>query len=146
MTPKEMLTEIDMIIEESKTAVLATSDKSGNPRMRWMTPVLLKDREGAIYAVTSPKFEKARQLEENPKIEWMFQTKNLDRVITVRGEVSMIENSSLKSEVLEALGRRLTAFWKLNANERDLTVLETVCRGATLFLPMKGTKSTVQFE
>jgi pyridoxamine 5'-phosphate oxidase len=146
MTQQELLTELDLIIEDSKTAVLASVDKNGNPHMRWMTPTMLKDRGNTIFAVTSPKFEKTVQLTENPDVEWLFQTRNLEKVINIRGVVNIVDNSSIKSEVLEALGRRLTAFWKLNEVEQNLTVLETVIQDSVFFIPMKGVKYHVKFS
>jgi pyridoxamine 5'-phosphate oxidase len=146
MNQHEIMSEIGGIIEESKTAVLATADKEGLPHMRWMTPAVLRDRQGAIYAITAPSFDKAAQLDANPHVEWMFQTRNLSKVINVKGVVNIVDNSSIKSEVLESIGRRLTAFWKLNEDERNLAVLETIIEEATYFLPMQGLKRTVKFS
>ena len=145
MTQEEIMSEIDIIIEESTTAVLASTRKDGSPNMRWMTPTLLKDRRRAVYAVTSPLFSKVEDIEKNAHVEWMFQTPVLNKIITVKGTASIIENASLKSEILEAIGRRLTAFWKLNEDSRNLIVLETVIEEAVFFLPMKGIKKKVRF-
>ena len=146
MTQKDIMNELDVIIDEAKTAVLATADSSGNPHMRWMTPTLLKDRKYTIYAITSKEFDKAGQLEENSTVEWMFQTPQLDRVVNVRGQINLMDNPSLRSEVLEAIGAKLTAFWKLKSDESNLLVLETVIDNARYFKPMQGVHIDIDFS
>ena len=113
MTRHQIITELEMIIEEAKTAVLSTVDKDGCPHLRWMTPTILKDRPNAIFAITSTDFAKAAHLKQNSHGEWMFQTKILDTIVTVSGRINLLDNSSIKNEVLESIGPRLTAFWRV---------------------------------
>lgn len=145
MNSKRFATVLGIIIGEAKTAVLATADENGQPFMRWMTPTLLKDRPGAIYAVTSPEFRKSTQLAANPKAQWMFQTKLLDRIATVTGLVNIVDNSAMKAEVLEGIGRKLNVFWKINTDPSKLVVLETVVERAEYFEPMKGVHESISF-
>lgn len=145
MTQNDVMNELDVIIDEAKTAVLATADASGTPRMRWMTPTLLKDRNNVIYAITSGEFDKAGHIEENGTVEWMFQTPQLDRVVNIRGRVNILENPSLRSEILEAIGARLGAFWRLKSDESNFLILETVIESARYFKPMQGVKAEVDF-
>jgi len=146
MTQNDVMNELDVIIDEAKTAVLATADASGSPRMRWMTPTLLKDRKYAIYAITSKAFDKTGQIEENSSVEWMFQTPQLDRVVNITGRVNLMDNPSLRSEVLEAIGARLGAFWKLKSDESSLLVLETLIESARYFNPMQGVRVDIDFS
>lgn len=140
------MAEVAAILEDVPTAVLATRDEQGTPRMRWMTPAILRDRPGAVYALTSPAFAKSAHIRSAPKVEWMFQTRALDVVITLRGSVNLLDNPSIRSEVLEVVGPRLTAFWKISDDERDLTVLETVISEGTYYRTMKGEKHVVAFD
>jgi pyridoxamine 5'-phosphate oxidase len=146
MTKQEIMSEVDVILDESKTAVLATADKEGQPHMRWMTPCILKDRKFALYAITSPNFEKVRNLEENSLCEWIIQTPRLDTVVTLRGMINLVDNQSLKGEVIENIGPRLSMFWKLNENQSGLLVLETIIREGMYFKPMLGSKIHVKFS
>jgi hypothetical protein len=125
MTRHEILEVLELILNDAHTAVLATTDEDGRPRMRWMTPALIRGRSGAIFAVTSPGFAKVNQLASHPEVEWMFQTPVLDTI------------------VLEALGPYMRSFWKLKGDERDLVVLETIIQDATYYRPMKGLKEVV---
>ena len=137
---------VERIIDEAKAALLATVDADGRPHVRWMTPAVLPGRPGAIYAVTSPEFRKSRHLAANPKAQWIFQTKLLDRIATVNGLVNVVDNSAMKAEVLEGIGRRLTVFWKVNTDPSKLVVLETVIESASYFEPMRGKRELIDFS
>ena len=98
-----------------------------------------------MYALTAPRFSKVVQVRAHARVEWMFQTPTLDEVISIRGPLNVVENPSLRSEVLEVLGPRLQTFWKLAHDARDLVVLETVAEEAIRYLPMQGRKDIVRF-
>jgi pyridoxamine 5'-phosphate oxidase len=145
MTQAELLHKVEEIIDDAKAGVLVTSDKDGRPHARWMTPAMLKGRPSALYAVSSPHAAKTMQIEANPCVEWMIQSRNLDRVINLKGRVNIVDNPSLRSEVIEHIGKRLTVFWKVNPNQMEFVVLETVLEEGTYFLPMRGESVTVTF-
>jgi len=143
MNQQIFLDRLARIIEESKVGILATTDGEGRPHMRWMTPWLLPGREGALFAVTSPHFAKVAELEIHPTVEWMIQTPSLDQVINIKGKVNILDNPSIKMEIMEGLGPRLFVFWKANSSFSDFIVLETIMEEAYYFLPMKGTKEKI---
>lgn len=146
MKKQDFLIELEALIEDAKTAVLASRDAEGLPHMRWMTPALLKDRSAALYAVTSRNFSKIQELNAHPEVEWMLQSKSLDRIINLQGKANIIDNSAMKSEILEEIGSKLGVFWKLNDDPGDLIVIETVFETGQFLLPMKGEKQTVDFR
>lgn len=145
MDKNEVLGEIAKIIDEVNTAVLGTVDQEGKPDLRWMTPVMLRGRANALFTVTFPQAKKVRHILRNNQVQWLFQTKALDTVVTVEGRVNLLENPSIRNEVLEAVGPRLHAFWKVTPDERDLMVMETVIERAVYYKPMKGLKVPVEF-
>jgi pyridoxamine 5'-phosphate oxidase len=145
MDSREVMKKVGAIIEAHGTGLLATVDHDGDPHVRWLTPTLLPDSPGAIYAITAPKFAKVVQVRGHRRVEWMFQTPTLDEVISVRGTINIVETPSLRAEVLEVLGPRLRAFWKFAYDARDLVVLETVVEEATCLLPMIGRRDVVRF-
>jgi pyridoxamine 5'-phosphate oxidase len=145
MEKREILAYIERIIEEAKAAVLATVDEKGLPRMRWVTPAILRGREGTVFAVASRRSAKVKHLSVKPNVQWIFQSPALDRVAVVDGKVNIVDNPSIRSEVLEVVGPRLRAFWKMYEQERDLLVLETIIERAQYYLPMKGVKESVSF-
>jgi pyridoxamine 5'-phosphate oxidase len=144
MDSKSILDTLERVIEGSKIAILATSDGNGQPHMRWMTPAVLRGREGSIYAVTSPDFAKAEHISENPKVEWMVQTKPLDEIVRARGTMSMIDNPAVKAMVLEEIGGQLAAFWKANPDPSSLVVLETALEEVTYEKPISGERTDVR--
>ncbi len=133
------------ILEDAKAGILATIDTSGRPHMRWMTPTLLQERPGTLFAVTSPQFTKVLHLASHPEAEWMLQTRSLDQIVNIKCKINIVDNPSLKAEVMEAVGRKLSVFWKVN-KETDFIVLETILEEATYFCPMKGIKEVVAFN
>ncbi|MBD3392922.1 MAG: pyridoxamine 5'-phosphate oxidase family protein [Chitinivibrionales bacterium] len=145
MNSQEIMAQIQGVIDDAKTAVLATSDAQGRPHVRWVTPAILKGHPASVFMVTSPAFAKAHDVKDNPKVEWMFQTRALDKVINARGTVALLDSPSVQSEVLEAVGPRLRTFWHIANDQHAMVVLETVIEEATFFVPAKGTKETVSF-
>ena len=145
MDSREMLEALERLLDNSRTAVLTTVDEDGRPRSRWMTPSLVRGRDGFLYAVTSPEFGKANQISGNPKVEWMVQSRSLDEIMNLQGYINVIDNPSVKAEVLEAIGRNLGTFWKLNPDETKMVVLETVIEKVTHFKPVSGQKNTITF-
>ncbi len=140
-----IMSRIAEILEDSKAGVLATVDADGRPHMRWMTPTMLQGRPGTIFAVTSPQFAKAIHLAAHPEAEWILQTRALDKIVNIKCRINIIDNPSIKAELLEAVGKKLTVFWKVN-KEMDFIVLETVMEEAVYQSPMKGIKEVVRFD
>jgi general stress protein 26 len=145
MDVHELLTELSKILDNARVGVLATVDGDGRPHVRWMTPTIVDGREGLLYALTSPKFDKVKDLQGNPEVEWIIQTRPLDAIVTLRGSMSVINNPQLKSEILEAIGRNLQIFWRVNPDETELVVLETVIREAEYMQPLAGVNERVAF-
>jgi pyridoxamine 5'-phosphate oxidase len=147
MERHEIMGMVDYILENAKVGILSTTTNDAIPHMRWMTFALLKERPGMIFSVTSPRFRKVFELETQQQVEWMFQTRDLNHIVNLRGKINIIEdNPSLKTEILRILGGRLNTFWKLTEKDMGFVVLETVIHQATYYRPMKGLKETVLYD
>jgi general stress protein 26 len=140
-----LMARIEGILEAHGAGILATVVDARSPSVRWLTPAVFKDGFGVVYALTSPTFPKVAQIRANPRVEWMFQTPALDEVITARGKAQVVDNPSLRSRLLETIGRHMLGLWRLTEDVRDLSVLETVLEEATYYKPMEGIKETVSF-
>jgi pyridoxamine 5'-phosphate oxidase len=145
MTKRDIMVEIGKILDDAKTALLATVDRDGRPSVRWLTPAVLRGRMGALYNVTAPNSSKIEHVRSNPNVQWLIQTRALDRIITIDGKMNIVENPSIRTEVLEAVGNRLRVFWKIHEMEWELCVLETIIERAVYHVPMKGKRETVVF-
>jgi general stress protein 26 len=140
-----MLDAMERVLEKAKVAVLATVDADGRPHVRWMTPATVRGREGSLYAVTSPDFHKSIEAAGNPAVEWLIQTKSLDEIVTVRGQMAVVDSAAAKAEVLEAIGGNLGVFWKMNPDESKLVVLETAIDEIVRTNPMTGERTSAGF-
>lgn len=138
MNADELIRRMERLVSASKVAMLTTIDDKGFPRSRWMTPTLLKGRPGFIYAVTSPKSEKATQIGKNAKVEWTFQSTVLDEILSAVGATTLVDDPQFKAEVLEAIGPNLSIFWRVNPDSRNLIVVETAISEITCFFPMRN--------
>ncbi len=137
---------MERLIEESKVAILANVDQQGRPRMRWMSPAVIRGQSGCLYALTAPDFAKTSQLQQQPAVEWMIQGPALREMLRVRGTVELIDNPALKSDVLEALGGKLGAFWRSNPDPSNMIVLETIIEELVYYQPMKDQRHEVRVD
>lgn len=144
MTKHQLTSKLQQILEHARTAVLATTDADGTPHMRWMTPAMLRNRPGMLYCVTGQDFAKVVQIMGQPRVEWMFQTMSLNEVINIRGRMEVVDNPSLRGEILEDIGKYLHAFWKA-CEGPECIILETVIQEAVFHLPLQGTKEVIHF-
>ncbi len=145
MTRNEMMAKAGELLLESKIALLATVDEQGYPRMRWMTPVILSSKEAVVYAVTSPAFPKVNQMIKYPQVEWLIQDKPLLNIVNLRGKIYVIDNPSLRKEVMESLDPNLNTFWKQVQDRTDFVVLETIVEEGIFFRPVYAEKERVAF-
>lgn len=147
MEHHEIISMVDYILANAKVGILSTITSDGVPHMRWMTFAVLENRPGMIFSVTSPRFRKVFELENQRQVEWMFQTRDLNHIVNLRGKINIIDdNPSLKTQILRILGRRLNTFWKLTEKNMGFVVLETVIEHATYYRPQKGLKETVSYD
>ncbi len=146
MNARDVMDRLQSILFAHGAGILATVGEDGKPHVRWLTPMIFPTKPTVIYPLTIPSFPKIGQIKTNPYVEWMFQSPLLDEVITARGRINIVDNPSLRAEVLEAIGGRLRALWKLTDDARDLSVLETVVEEATLYSPLDGTKEVASIS
>ena len=146
MEIQELLNRLDDILDEAKTAVLATTDSAGQTHMRWMSPVILKHRGGSIFAFSAAATLKIQQIEATHQAEWMIQRRDLRQIVNIHGTTRVVDNPALKAELMDILGPRLATFWRANAGLDEFVVIETVIEQAVFFVPMEGARQALQFS
>jgi general stress protein 26 len=148
MTPKELLVEIDRILEDSKTALLATVDASGRPSLRWMTPRRLKTLPTHLCAVCEMGTSKVEQIRQRPDVAWLIQRPTLDVVITLRGRATVIEDPAMLQEFLDVAAKDLFVIWRLHppGAQNPLGVIETLVESASRFDSQSGKTSEFRFD
>lgn len=145
MDQKELMSKVDELLAQTKTAVLSTCTEQG-PRLRWMTPGIIKARPGSIFCVTATSSFKAMHIQNPSNAAWMVQNKALTEVVNLDGEIYVVDDPRLKSEVMEVLGRDLVVCWKINETPADLVVLETVVTRGSYFRPMDNVREFINFK
>lgn len=146
MSTIRLMNLIDSIIDDAKAAVLGTVDEDGAPQLRWITPGTFPERPGSLFIITATHFAKVEQARSNSNASILLQTRMLDKVLSLHGKLSVLENPSIRSETLERVAPRLHAFWKIDTPERELVVLEFTITQAVLYLPQKGSKEAIPID
>ena len=146
MNQNEIMTKIETIVDESKVGLLATTDKKNCPRVRWMTPAILPQRGGSIYAFSDANAMKIQDIMHQGEVKWLFQTHDLKEVVSARGITHVTTNPSIKNEVMDLLVSHLTKLWTLNLSHTETVVLETVITEATYTRPLDNYEITVVFK
>lgn len=141
-----LMTKLAGILDQVSVGILATSEKKGFPAVRWMVPAVLKGRPNALFALTSSGLGKHISENCSPDVTWMIQTVSLDKVISLHGKMNVIDNPSLKMEVLSVIGNKLHNFWKLDSDPEEFVILETVIEDGSYYVPLKGSTEKVKFE
>ncbi len=144
MNQQELLNALEMMIDDARAGILATTDAEGRSHLRWMTPIVLRWRPGVLFAFTVPGARKLSHLDVHPEVEWMLQNRALTEVINLQGVMNVIDNPALKAEILESAQHRFSSFWKANVGASEFVVLETILHRAILYYPMRGVRETVE--
>lgn len=153
MSPTDLLSEIDRVLEEAKTALLATVGPDGHARLRWMTPRRIKVRPAYLYCVSEADTVKVEHIHRNPKVTWMIQRATLNEVVAVRGHAVVLDEPSLLQEFLEAVGKDLFMVWRLHPSHSEgervtrphLVVIETAIEEAERFDALTGQTARFTF-
>jgi pyridoxamine 5'-phosphate oxidase len=144
MDAEELFARLERLLGTAKVGLLTTVDGAGFPRSRWMTPTLLRGRNGYIYAVTAPDSQKADHIRTRPEVEWTIQSTVLDEVITATGKAVILQDPHTTAEVLESIGPNLAVFWRVNPNSRNLVVVETELKGISCFFPIRNERNSAE--
>ncbi|PKL24726.1 MAG: hypothetical protein CVV47_09845 [Spirochaetae bacterium HGW-Spirochaetae-3] len=130
------------LIDSARVGVLATVGSDGYPHTRWMTAVTLPGEKDFVYCVSMAGSRKAADIAFSDRVAWSFQAPDLSRVATIAGRAAIIETPELKARVLEALGRDLETFWRVNPDPSRLVVIETLIESAALYRPNAAAPDT----
>lgn len=141
MESSSLLGTLEKVLDASGKAVLATVDDAGKPHSRWMVAGTMRGASGYLYAVTSADSHKVEQIRKNPSVSWLVQSEHLDEIIQVHGEATIVDNPSIKSLVLEAIGKDLANFWKMKGEMAEIVVIETVVSTVDHIQTGKGIRS-----
>ena len=137
MKDQDPLRAFRALLDAVRVGILGTLSEDGYPHSRWMTAAALPRVHDCVYCVSTAGSPKVKEIEACNRVQWSFQTPNLDEIVSIRGQAEVLHNPGLKAEVLEALGPNLSNFWKVNPDPAKLVVIETVIDKVKLFRPME---------
>ena len=146
MHQSELLIKLEILLQDSKTGILALVNKEGRPEMRWLTPVLLPKRPGCLFAITSLNYPWVQALRIHQEVQWSIQRATLNEIIHLNGKINVVDNPSLKLEVMQALGNKWCALWVADSRQSESAVLETVIELGRYYRPLQAEKITVGFS
>jgi len=107
-----------------------------------MTAAALPGEKDSVYCVSMAGSRKSADIAFSDRVEWSFQSVDLSTVVTLKGKAAVIEAPDLKARVLEALGRDLETFWRVNPDPSRLVVIETLIESAALYSPNAAAADT----
>ena len=145
MDAKQFLQKLRVLTGEEFFGVISYTSSDGAPRARWMSPAFIRGVDG-LFAVTSKRFGKALAIDQNPRVHWMFQDKALREVLGVSGRAVLIDNPSLKAQVIEVIGPHLSVFWGQTPDPEDLIVIETQLEQGEYYSTMTQTKYQIPLD
>ena len=125
------------LIEDCRTGLLTTADKSGWPHATWMN-FQIKGYLDEIFTVTAPTTQKVANLRENPRAEWMFSNPPLESIATVSGETRIIEGDAVQSYWDAIPGKSRAYYQRYNDTDdfRKFVVLSTTVAKVFFCRPM----------
>ncbi|HEY8965836.1 MAG TPA: pyridoxamine 5'-phosphate oxidase family protein [Candidatus Methylacidiphilales bacterium] len=86
------------LVNGDHPGVLATMDRDGLPRMRWMASLSFEFFP-YLYTLTSPSSRKVDQLKQHREVSWMFFNADLTLVVNLFGHAEVIEDEKTIQEV-----------------------------------------------
>lgn len=93
MTKKDTLIRVRSILSENMNdhgeAIIVTANRDGLPHASWMGTLSGPDIK-TILTITSPDSRKIINILENPKVEWMFTTRDMNEVVYLRGVARVV--------------------------------------------------------
>jgi len=146
MKEMEPVAALKYLLDSSKVGLLATSGHDGQPHTRWVTAAMLPGERRLLYCVTMAGTRKAKDIVDNDRVAWSFQSPSLDTIVSLTGRARILDLPELKAQVLEALGRDLTTFWRVNTNPKHLIVIESTIDDISLYHPMQQAIHEVNHE
>jgi general stress protein 26 len=148
MTPNELLVEIDRILEDSKTAMLATVDSSGKPCCRWMTPRRLRSMPKFLLAACEINSSKVAEIRQHPDVTWAIQGPALDVVVTVHGRATVVEDAALLQDFLDVTAKDLFVIWRIHppGSRVPFAVISTEIESASRFDSLTGKSVEFRFD
>ena len=125
---------IQSLIDGRGEALFMTASADGDPHGTWMATLAIPGSTGELLTVTSAKSRKVQNIEENPKVEWLFTDERKRCLVYLRGEAEILANENAIERGWSALSNKDRAYF-LRYSGTDYALVSTRIRSAVLVIP-----------
>jgi general stress protein 26 len=123
------------LADGNRPGALATVDRDGQPHVRWMATLSLKEFP-YLYALTSPNSRKVEHIRANPKVSWMFTTEGSTMVINLFGTAKVVTDKGAINRIWEVIENKSNAFFlNLDTAAEGVAVIETLIENIECVVP-----------
>ncbi len=98
----EALPLVRQLLDGHHPGILATVDAFGAPHMRWMATLSLHDFP-RVYALTSARSRKVREIECRPSVSWMLFNHDLSLIVSLSGQAMVTRDQQILKQVWMAV-------------------------------------------
>lgn len=140
----ETLRVVERALDKSPVATFLTVDGDGRPRGRWMVPALIRGETGVLHALSSQSFAKIDQLRHDARATWLIDTRAELGLVEILGLATVDTTPGLLANVLEALGPRMSSFWRAKPSDDELVVIETTIEEVSWFSTEAGAHVSIR--
>jgi general stress protein 26 len=134
------------VINSHRPGVLATVGSSGEPNMRWMGTLSLRNFPH-LYALTSPTSRKVTEIYENPRVTWMFTSEQAVTVLKLKGTATVITDEVEVQQIWPLIDDKSMAYFLSLDSGEDVAVIDTVIERIECVIPKYGMHyATVDYE
>ena len=123
------------LADGSRPGVLGTIDANGQPHLRWMATISLREFP-RLYALTSPKSRKVEHVRANPKVNWMFTSEGATMVINLFGNATIVSDKNEVNRIWGLIENKSSAYFlSLNTAAEGIAVIETTIEDIECVVP-----------
>ena len=140
----ELQRAVWLLVEDCRTALLTTADKSGWPHATWMN-FQVKGYLDEIFTITAPTTQKVANLRENQRAEWMFSNATRESIATVSGDTRIVEGDAVQAywDAIPGKSRAYYRHYQDTDDFRQFVVLSTTVEKVVFCRPVAYRKFQV---
>jgi general stress protein 26 len=131
------------LINGQHPGILATTDASGQPQMRWMSTLSFGDFP-VFHTLTAANARKVDQIRNNPRVSWMFFNKDLSLTLHLSGQASIIDDPATLKHIWRSVEDKThTYFLNEYSHRPGFVAIETTVESIECSSPASGLRVEV---
>jgi general stress protein 26 len=123
------------LADGSRPGIFATVDGAGQPHLRWMATLSLRDFP-LLYTITSPASRKIEHIGQNPRVSWMFSNEDMTIIINISGKARIVSDFAKMNRIWKLLEDKSKAYFlNINSDGLGFAVIETEIEDIECVIP-----------